>query len=160
MKCPNLIEIINYHPYHVSTFADFANVTGELLQRVLMGQEELLPKELHSISKYTGIPMFILECPKLIMLDNRRYRHQTMIKELLEKLKHIEWYQNNGNHAADVFMQYDIKYLEELELFFLEGIATYGQYIGARERVNDCFLFIHNERNVKRARTLKEMTAV
>lgn len=34
---PNLVEIIKYHPYHITSFADFANVTVELLKAGITG---------------------------------------------------------------------------------------------------------------------------
>lgn len=156
MNCPNLVEIITYHPYHVSTFANFAEVTGELLQEVLKGQEGLLLEEIQNISKYAGIPMSVLECPKLIMLDIRRYRHRTMINELIEKTRYIQCCQENGSHAAGVFMKYDIGYIADLRRSFVDDKATYGQYIGARERVNQCLLFISNEQRKKKVRTVSK----
>ncbi|WP_349674371.1 hypothetical protein [Lacrimispora sp.] len=160
MYYPNLVEIITYHPYHVSTFANFAEVTGELLQEVLKGQEELLLGEIYNISKYAGLSMSVLMCPKLIMLDFCRYRHRTMINELLERARYIQRCQENGSHAADVFMKYDVGYIADLRRSFIDDKATYGQYIGARELVNHCLSFISSEKRVKRTRTVKERATV
>ena len=156
MNYPNLIEIITYHPYHVSTFANYAEVTGELLQEVLKGREELLPEEIRNISKYAGLSKSVLMCPKLIMLDIRRYRHRTMINELLEKARYIQRCQENGSHAADVFMKYDIGYIADLRQSFVDDKATYGQYIGAREYVKQCLSFINSEQRKKTVRTVSK----
>lgn len=56
MAYPNLSEIIKYHPYHIGTFANFADVTTELLQAALDGQEELTGEELRNIARYSAIP--------------------------------------------------------------------------------------------------------
>lgn len=154
MNYPNLIEIITYHPYHVSTFANYAEVTGELLQEVLKGREELLPEEIHNISKYAGLSMSVLECPKLIMIDIRRYRHRTMINELIEKTRYIQCCQEDGSHAADIFMKYNVVYITYLRRSFVDDKATYGQYIGAREYVNQCLSFINGEQRKKKVRTV------
>ncbi|GLB28148.1 hypothetical protein LAD12857_00710 [Lacrimispora amygdalina] len=156
MNYPNLIEIITYHPYHVSTFANFAEVTGELLQEVLKGQEELSLGEIYNISKYAGLSMSVLMCPKLIKLDFCRYRHRTMINELLERARYIQRCQENGSHAADVFMKYDVGYIADLRRSFVDDKATYGQYIGARERVNQCLSFISSEKRKKKVRTVSK----
>lgn len=120
MNYPNLVEIITYHPYHVSTFDNFAEVTGELLQEVLKGQEELSLGEIYNISKYAGLSMSVLMCPKLIKLDFCRYRHRTMINELLERARYIQRCQENGSHAADVFMKYDVGYVADLRSSFVD----------------------------------------
>lgn len=156
MNYPNLIEIITYHPYHVSTFANYAEVTGELLQEVLKGQEELSLGEIYNISKYAGLSMSVLMCPKLIMLDFCRYRHRTMINELLERTRYIQRCQENGSHAADVFMKYNVGYITYLRRSFVDDEATYGQYIGAREYVNQCLSFINGEQRKKKVRTVSK----
>ena len=156
MNYPNLIEIITYHPYHVSTFANYAEVTGELLQEVLKGQEELSLGEIYNISKYAGLSMSVLMCPKLITLDIRRYRHQTMINELLEKARYIQCCQENGSHAADVFMKYNVGHIAKLRRSFVDDKATYGQYIGAREYANQCLSFISNEQSKKKIRAVSK----
>ena len=86
---PNLSEIIKYHPYHISTFANFANVTGELLNAALAGNEKLTSEELREIARYANIPAGVLGCPHLIMLNRGSLKHRDMIRELCLSLIHI-----------------------------------------------------------------------
>ena len=40
MDLVNLKELIKYHPYDIGTFANFANITTDLLRAVIKGEEE------------------------------------------------------------------------------------------------------------------------
>lgn len=149
---PNLSEIIKYHPYHISTFAGFAEITTELLQAALEGEEELTTGELVKMARYSEIPVGVLMCPKTIMLDKHSLKHQKMVADLLDQLPAIAEKEQGGSPAATIFMRYHRASLVNLELAFLEGRATYGQYLGAKERVDQTISFIRNEERKPRGR--------
>lgn len=149
---PNLLEIIKYHPYHIGTFAGFAEVTTELLQAAIQGEEELTTGELVKMARYSEIPVGVLMCPKTIMLDKHSLKHQKMVADLLGQLSVISEKEREGSPAATIFMRYHKADLGNLELAFHDGLATYGQYLGAKERVDQTFSFIRNEEKKPRGR--------
>lgn len=149
---PNLSEIIKHHPYHINTFAGFAEVTTELLEAALEGEEELTADELRKIARYSGIPVSILRCPETIMLNKYNLKHQKMITDLLDQLPVIAEKEQSGSPAATIFMRYHRASLVNLELAFLDGMATYGQYLGVKERVDQTISFIRNEERKPRGR--------
>lgn len=154
MIYPNLSEIIQYHPYHISTFTGFADVTTELLEAVIRGEEDLTVVELLSISQYSGIPMSVMICPKTILLDKNRAKHREMVKGLCDHLTFIAQKEKAGSYEAKMFMRYHREGLVNLELAFLDGRATYGRYLGVKERVEQTISFIRNEE--KRPRGIRE----
>lgn len=149
---PNLSEIIKHHPYHISTFAGFAEVTTELLEAALEGGEELTADEMRKIARYAGIQESVLRCPKKIMLDKHNLKHQKMVTDLLDQLPVIAEKEQAGSPAATIFMRYHRASLVNLELAFLDGKATYGQYLGVKERVDQTVSFISNEEKKPRGR--------
>lgn len=139
MRYPDLSEIVQYHPYHISTFASFANVTNELMDAVIYGNEELTVEELRNISKYTGVPLSVLICPKLITLDRKRLKHRKMMKQLDDKLYEIWEWQKKGSKYADQYMNSSyhgrVDYVN-MDLAFRSGrVVTYGRYIGTMEEM-------------------------
>lgn len=149
---PNLSEIIKYHPYHISTFAGFAEVTTELFEATLEGEEELMDDEMRKIARYAGIPVSVLRCPQKIMLDKHNLKHQKMIADLLNQLPEIAEKEKRGSKTAADFMRYNREGLVNLELAFLDNRASYGQYLGAKERVDQTTSFIRNEERKPRGR--------
>lgn len=149
---PNLSEIIKYHPYHISTFAGFAEVTTELFEATLEGEEELTDDEMRKIARYAGIPVSVLRCPQKIMLDKHNLKHQKMIADLLNQLPEIAEKEKSGGKAAADFMRYNREGLVNLELTFLDNRASYGQYLGVKERVDQTISFIRNEERKPRGR--------
>lgn len=150
MKYPNLAEIIKYHPYDIGSFADFADVTTELLSAVIEGAENLTEQELRGIARYSGIPFSILACPHLIRMDRSRYRHRIMVEELADELYGIQEAQKAGSYEADIFMRYGRIWVVNMELAFLDGRATYGMFLGAQERVRQVIFFIQCEKRKPR----------
>lgn len=139
----NLKYLIQYHPYHISTFAGFANVPVELLEEAFKGEEELTRSELLLISRYTDIPVSVLECPKLIILDRGRYRHQVMIKALRDKLLEIWSWQKRGSKEAEQYMKYYRNGYVNMELAFLNKMPVpYVQYLGIRKIMENALLSI------------------
>lgn len=149
---PNLLEIIKYHPYHISTFAGFAEVTTELLEAAIRGEEELTTGELVKMARYSEIPVGVLTCPKMIMLDKHSLKHQKMVTDLLGQFPVIAEKEREGSPAAIIYMRYHRVNLSNLEFAFLDERATYGQYLGAKERVNQTISFIRNEEKKPRGR--------
>lgn len=145
MKYPNLAEVIKYHPYDIGTFANFAEVTTELMEAVTRGEEELTPEELYRISKYSNIPLSILACPHMIRMDKKRYRHRVMVERPVNALYGIWEDQKAGSKEANLFMKYNRHWVANLELAFLDDRATYAMYLGAKERVEQAQSFIANE---------------
>lgn len=144
----NLKYLIRYHPYHISTFAEFAHVTEELLKEALAGREKLTRAELFRISKYVGVPASVLNCPKLITLDHNRYRHQAMIHKLGVILEDISKCQKKGSHEADTYMKYYRQDFVNMELDFLDNRPVpYTQYLGIRHQMQDTLLYILNEQH-------------
>ena len=142
----NLKYLIQYHPYHISTFAEFAHVTEELLEETLAGREKLTSAELFRISKHVGVPVSVLNCPKLITLDRKRYRHQAMIDKLGVIFEDISKCQKKGIHEADVYMKYQREDFVNMELAFLDNRAVpYTQYLGIQHQMQDALLYILNE---------------
>ncbi len=142
----NLKYLIQYHPYHIDTFAGFAHVTTELLKEVLAGREELTDAELFRISKYTGVPMSVLNCPKLITLNRNRHRHRVMMDKLGVILGDISDCQKKGSHEADTYMKYWRKDFVNMELAFLDNRSVpYTQYLGIQHQMQDTWLYILNE---------------
>ena len=148
---PNLNEIINYHPYHITSFADFADVTVELLKAAIIGQEKLEETEIFNIARYTGISYTVLKCPKMIYLHKSRYRHQQMIERLNVKLYEIWEAQKGGSKEADLYMRYRRARLVNLMLDFQnKGKVTYGRYLGILEDLNQTISFIQTEHHKPR----------
>lgn len=145
MVYPNLAEIIKYHPYHIGTFAGFADVTAGLLEAAVRGEEELTSGELYKIARYSGIPHGVICHPHLIRMDRHSMWHREMVKELCGHITFINDKKNAGSHEAETFMRYYRGHLVNLELAFLDGRATYGQYLGVKERVEQTLSFIRNE---------------
>lgn len=106
MVDPNLLEIMKYHPYHISTFAGFADVTTEFLEAVIRDEEDLTVGELIKISQYSGIPISVMICPKTILLDKYRAKHRKMVEELCGYLTFIAQEEKSGSHEAEIFMRY------------------------------------------------------
>lgn len=142
----NLKELVKYHPYHISTFADFANVTVELFEAALNGEEELTTTELRQIARYTGIPFSVLTCPKLITLTRDRRRHWMMMKELQTKLYAIWEYQKQGSKEADFYMKYlRVKYVNMDLDFRNRRTVSYCRYLGVKHEMNDILSFCRQE---------------
>lgn len=145
MKYPNLTEVVKHHPYHICTFAGFADVTVELMEAVVYGDEELTATELFKISRYCGIPLSVLSCRKLIRMDRKNRKHMQMWEELDKKLRIIAYRQKQGNQDADLYMKYKRCDLINYYLAILDDRATYGWYFGVRETLDHFLSFSREE---------------
>ena len=154
---PNLKELIKYHPYHISTFANFANVELDLLEAALIGKEELEAAELRRIALYAGVPYGVLACPSLILLDAQRPKHRLMLEGIQDALARIEAAAEDGSRAAVDFMYiYPSLHLNTVSSlcgdFFQGRPVTYCRYMGVRARIEQCLGSIAIERMERRKR--------
>lgn len=160
MNYPNLKELIKYHPYSIETFADHANVTVGVLKAAFEGDEELSIDELYRISCLTGFSCSALLCPKLILLDNRRYRHRMMVSATNGKLRSIIKAAEDGSRRAIEYVERHYwNYEDGTTPFWTEFIngepASYARYWCGNWKMDDCLEGIENEkhRQSKRERT-------
>ncbi len=152
---PNLVELYKYHPYHYSTFADHAGVTPELYLEALKGNEELTFKELSGVARLTNIPIGVITCPKLIMMNKINRKHQGMIKQQSEALHKIQYYQERGNSDAVRFMKYcGRENLVRLGQAFERDCASYCWYLGVQEEIDQVFLSVQAKEKKVKARGL------
>lgn len=118
MNCnyPNLAELIQYHPYHICTFANHANVTLEVFTAVLEDGEELTADEALGISSLVDIPLNILFSKSLVML----------VPEDSGKVEELQ-------RAAQAL--HGCAAVDKLVADYAKGRATFCQFAAAKERV-------------------------
>lgn len=156
MKLLNLKELIKYHPYHISTFANFADVTVDLLKAAMNGEEELTSMELANISRYVGISKGVLTCPQLIVLKRNRYRHRQMMEDLEEKLYFIYHATKQGSKEAKDYMRWGrTSFVNMLLDFQNQKQLSYCRYLGEKEKLEQAILFIKNEMHKPRERKVR-----
>lgn len=166
MNYPNLKELIENHDYTIETFASHANVTVDVLKAALGGKEELSISELCGIERLTGFPYNALVCPKLIMMDNRRYRHRMLVGRENEKLRAIIKAAGAGSMKAKSYAEcHSWNYENGTSLIwtgFMDGEPTsYAMYFCASREKDSCLEDIENEKHDGRpARELIEATSV
>ena len=155
---PNLAELIKYHPYHIRTFAKFADVSDDLLEAVLRGEEELMAWELRGISQYAGVPYGVLACPKVVTMHKGNSKHCKMMEELDKALYRIWEAQKAGSKNAEMYMRYGRTRLVKLLLNFQnDGKVTYCRYLGALEEAMQTLSWIKLEKH--QPRTIRKKTA-
>lgn len=141
---PNLAEIIPYFP--TSYFAD---VTDELLEAVLKGDEELTEVEMMRIAHYNNLPLSFLTCQKLIVLSRANWKHREMIGALQRRLTEMQELKDAGSKYAAAYM--DGKYsgmwklMRLVDDFEAGRIVTYGKYLGVKHVLEDNILFAQGE---------------
>lgn len=148
---PNLKELINYHPYHINTFAYFADVELNLLEAALIGEEKLEADELIAISYYSGVPFGVLTAPSLIVLNPLRPKHKKMVAEVGYVLGTII-----EAAAVDFVCTYPSLYCSEVsslcEDFSRGKPVTYCRYLGIKAKVENCLGNIKLEKMKARRR--------
>jgi len=164
MNYANLRELIENHPYSIETFASHANVTVDLLKAALDGKEELTPSELCGIVRLTGFPYSALTCPKLILMDNKRYRHRMLASELNDKLRSIIKAAGTGSHEAIRFTErHWWNYEDGTTPFwtdFVNGVpVSYARYWCGKRKMDDCLNDIQGEKHARPVRGLMEATS-
>ena len=94
-RYPNLVEIHGGMPTDC-----LAEVTKELMLAVFRGEEDLTLEEIFKIARYNGIPLSVLTCPKVIMLDMGRRRHRKMVAEVNNLYIRLKCMARDGNQEA------------------------------------------------------------
>lgn len=152
MDYENLRELIENHPYSIETFADHANVTVDLLKAVLKGKEALSASELYGIARLTGFPYSALTCPKLILMDNRRYRHRMLISKGNDKLRSVIKAAGEKNRKAIEFVERHYWNYEDgtspMWTDFINGEpVSYARYFCGMWKLDVLLDEIENEKN-------------
>lgn len=98
-RYPNLVEIHGGMPTDY-----FAEVTKELMLAVFRGEEDLTLEEICRIARYNGIPLSVLTCPKVIMLDMGRRRHRKMVAEVDNLYIRLKCMARDGNQEAEKYL--------------------------------------------------------
>lgn len=151
MNYPNLKELIETHDYTIETFASHANVTVGVLKAALEGKEELTHSELYGIVRLTGFPYNALICPKLIMMDKKRYRHRMLISRENEKLHSITKAAGAGSRKAISFVKCHCWNYEDgtssIWTRFMNGEPiSYALYFCTSQEKDNCLEDIENEK--------------
>lgn len=135
-KYPNLVEIHGDMPTDY-----FADVTTELMLAVFRGEEDLTREEISKIARYNGIPLSVLTCPKVIMLDIGRIRHKKMINAVTMLYIQLMGMANDGNKDAEKYLEWDEwKYQRFMRAVNINRLS-YGHYLCIRKRLKDDILF-------------------
>ena len=139
-RYPNLVEIHGGMPTDY-----FAEVTKELMLAVFRGEEDLTLEEICRIARYNGIPLSVLVCPKLIMLDMSRRRHRKMVAEVDNLFIRLKCMAREGNQKAEKYLEWadreNQKFLKAAHINKL----SYIHYLGAKRQLSDYILFARPE---------------
>lgn len=151
MKYPNLIELLRYHPYDISTFANFADVSTDTMRKIKSGEKEAYFETIYKIAYFTNIPYSILNCEKPIYLETRNKKHQQMIEELENNLCKIYVSYKFGSHEADDYMKYHrASFVNMRSDFKNKKRVSYIRYLAEKKLQEDTLLFIENEKRKKK----------
>lgn len=137
-KYPNLIEVRKQSCLYVEIFA---NVTRELLLAVFRGEEELTADEIWRVARYNGIPYSVLTCPKVIMLDMRRWRHRKLVAEVEILYITLEEMAMNGNQKATEYLHWAERELQKFTEAAHDNRLSYIHYLGAKKQLADYISF-------------------
>lgn len=135
-KYPNLVEVHGNMPTDY-----FAEVTPELMLAVFRGEEDLTAEEIGRIAYYNNIPLSVLTCPKVIMLDMGRIRHRKMVNEVTMLYIQLKGMANDGNQEAEKYLQWAER---EYQWFMKEvsnNMLSYCRYLGAKKQMQDYISF-------------------
>ena len=141
-KYPNLIEVQKQSCLYIEIFA---NVTRELLLSVFRGEEELTTDEIWKVSRYNGIPYSVLTCPKVIMLDMRRWRHRKLVAEVEILYIALEEMAMHGNQKAAEYLHGAEWELQKFTEAVNDNRISYIHYLGAKRQLSDYILFARPE---------------
>jgi len=159
MKYPNLTSIVHWHSYHWTTFADHAEVTRELFEAVLEGNEELTDDEFRRISRLVNIPVGLLKQPEMKYLYRRRFQHHQKIVALVERFNIILELRNEIGKGDDIDLKYTYRQVESLINHFEEfKSVSYCRYLAVLASIEwNEWLYWNIDR--KKVRGLKKSTA-
>ncbi len=135
-RYPNLVEIHGGMPTDY-----FAEVTPELMLAVFRGEEDLTLMELSRIARYNGIPLSVLTCPKLIMLDMGRRRHRRMVAEVDSLYIKLKCMAREGNQKAEKYLEWASWEQQRFMGAAHNNRLSYGHYLVAKEEMQNYILF-------------------
>lgn len=137
-KYPNLIEVQKQSCLYIGYFA---NVTEELVLAAFRGEEELTIDEIQKVARYNNIPLSVLMCPKVIMLDMNRIRHRKMVVEVNNLYIQLKCMAREGNKEAETHLES----ADRENQYFLKAAhnnrLSYIHYLGARQQLLDYISF-------------------
>lgn len=137
-KYPNLIEVQKQSCLYVGYFA---NVTDELVLAVFRGEEDLTLSEVSRIARYNGIPLSVLVCPKVIMLDMKRWRHRKMVAEVDNLYIQLKCMARDGNKEAEKYLEWAYREKQKFLRAAHGNRLSYIHYLGAKKQMEDYILF-------------------
>lgn len=153
-KFPNTpLRIIKRYRKHISIctsiFIDqtisFSIPSEELVLAAFRGEEELAADEIWRVARYNGIPLSVLTCPKVIMLDMSRRRHRKMVAEVDNLFIRLKCMAREGNQKAEKYVEWadreNQKFLKAAHINKL----SYIHYLGAKRQLSDYILFARPE---------------
>ncbi len=135
-RYPNLVEIHGGMPTDY-----FAEVTKELMLAVFRGEEDLTLEEIYRIARYNGIPLSVLTCPKLIMLDMGRRRHRKMVAEVDNLYIKLKCMAREGNQKAEKYLEFAGWEQQKFMRAAHNNRLSYGHYLVAKEEMRNYISF-------------------
>ena len=151
-KYPNLIEVQKQSCLHLGYFA---NVTEELVLAAFRGEEELAADEIWRVARYNGIPLSVLTCPKVIMLDMGRRRHRKMVAEVNNLLIRLKCMAREGNQKAEKYLEWADRENQDFLRAAHNNKLSYIHYLGAKRQISDYILFAKPEPTKRGITTMK-----
>lgn len=137
-KYPNLIEVQKQGCLYVGYFA---NVTDELVLAAFRGEEELTADEIRRVARYNGIPLSVLTCPKVIMMDMGRRRHRKMVAEVNNLYIRLKYMAREGNQKAEKYLEWADRENQKLLRAAHDNSLSYIHYLGAKRQMKDYISF-------------------
>lgn len=151
MIYPNLIAEHQAF-WHLEAMARGADVTPELMDAVLKGQEPLMAEEALRLAQYMMCKASYLFSRSLSVLNRRSNRHRCWMAELDRNLYEIYEASKKGNHWALDFMNTNkrIKYVN-MELRFQSGQqVTYAEYKAVKTNMEWALIHIREKQHKPR----------
>lgn len=146
MKYPNLNSLIKWHSYGLPAFAEHANVTTDLLEAVLRGEEELTASELWGIARFVGIDVGVLTQPELILMNIGKYQHWVKINDVLHRFYAIRDLRIKKCGKADTDLESVAYAVGCLVKNAEKGTASYCQYFAVIEELErNEWLYTHKD---------------
>ena len=135
-RYPHLVEIHGGMPTDY-----FAEVTKELMLAVFRGEEDLTLEEICRIARYNGIPLSVLTCPKVILLDMGRWRHRKMVAEVDNLCIRLKCMARNGNQKAVEYLEWADRENQNFLRAAHNNRISYIHYLDVKRQLSDYILF-------------------
>lgn len=145
-KYPNLNSIVLWHPYHSSTFASHAEVTPELFEAVLKGDEGLTDDEFRRISRLVNIPVGLLKQPYIARLNNKKFQHRKKVDDLAYRYETIKCLRTKKGYGNCSDLRITGEALEDFIKAFEDHGSTFCRYRAVLYRIEwQEWLYIHRD---------------